>query len=127
MVKQNVVLQNADGTFRCALAQAEINRLLETKQIRRIVEKGKPVRYRMLTFPLPSNSRESAAQITAAEMRILPTFSDRELKRLAKACGEPVKEPAVVAKIKLIQRWMGHGLIGSTATTELIADATVCA
>lgn len=126
MVKQNLALLNEDGKTHCKwCAPKEIERLLRAGKVRKIAEKGKPIRYALRSYPQPSNSADSPAEITTSEMQRLPAFGARELKRLAKECqAENSKsEPRVVAKVRLIQRWMGHGLIERNAVTELIASA----
>jgi hypothetical protein len=126
MFRQNVALQNADGSHRCWLAPKEIERRLRAGEIRRIIDKGKAPKYRMVAIPEPSNSAPTPlVQITAAEMRQIAQLGERDLRDLARVALAPVTDKSVAYRLKRVQRWMGHGLIPLNDLTAPIAEATI--
>lgn len=70
MRKQNIQLQNEDGSHRQWLCQGEIDRLVERGECRRLTRRKdpKPI-YRMNSYPQASSSRETASSITPADTR----------------------------------------------------------
>jgi hypothetical protein len=70
MRKQNIQLQNEDGSHRQWLCQGEIDRLMERGECFRITRRKDPSpKYRMKPYPQASESHESASSITPADTR----------------------------------------------------------
>lgn len=70
MRSQNIQLQNEDGSHRQWLCQGEIDRMIESGEVRRITRRKDPSpKYRMNPYPQASSSFQSAASITPADTR----------------------------------------------------------
>lgn len=68
MRKQNIQLQNEDGSHRQWLCQGEIDRLLESREVFRVTRRKDPnPKYRMKTYPKPSGAQNSRCEATLAD------------------------------------------------------------
>lgn len=108
MRKQNIQLQNEDGSHRQWLCQSEIERLVERGECTRITRRKDPSpKYRMKSFPKPSISEITAPALTRKDASILASLPPGFIERLddAKVSSMPAE------RIQALQRLMGWGLI----------------
>jgi hypothetical protein len=82
--KQNVELQNADGSHRCWITLAEAERCEKNNQMLRISRRKEPqIKYRLRRVVEPSNSLRSQAALTASDAKLLITLRKNPEKHVA--------------------------------------------
>ena len=126
MYKQTIRLENPDGSHCCWLAPKEMERRIRGGTVRKVSEKGKPVKYRVIAFPGPSDSASTRfVQITAEEAQRIAALTEKDLRNLAGAALAPVADKSIAHRLKQVQRWIGHGLIPLDDMTAPIAEAVI--
>lgn len=108
MRRQSIELQNADGTHRRWMCQAELDRMVAAGQAYRIANrKDSSKKYRMRSHPTPSNSEASRAALGERDTHFLASLPPGFIDRLSadKARGMSA------ARLQSLQRLMGHGIV----------------
>jgi hypothetical protein len=110
--KQNVKLQNADGTHRQWISLTQAERLETEGKASRISKRKDPqIVFKLRSYPDPSSSPASRAALTSSDVDYLATLKPGFVAGLDTT---KVRELHPV-RLRRLQRLAGHGLISNAA------------